>query len=402
MKKQLLTILLVFSLVPALLLACVLIALASYHSETSLQASHILTWSVAALIVIGGLSYGLIVKILIPKFMDPLNYVMGSLQYIAMDIEKGDVDLTKPLTPPGNNKLANAMAKGVNNLLSKFSTVLNEFANATASISNSSSQVNALSDESNQNMIRQRTETDQVATAITELAASAEEVARNAHMGAEAAKTADSDTQAGTAIVSEAASTIQELSTSLSGAATVIHGLEDDSNTIGAVLTVIQGIAEQTNLLALNAAIEAARAGEQGRGFAVVADEVRTLAGRTQDATQEIKTIIDQLQTRSTEAVAVMDQGCEKANLGLEKALSAGNALHDIATKVTDIDNMNALISSAAQEQCSVAEEVNQSVVRISQLTDQTTDGATQTAQASSELLKLATHLNDLAAQFKT
>ncbi|NQZ53755.1 MAG: methyl-accepting chemotaxis protein [Piscirickettsiaceae bacterium] len=402
MKKQLLQILLSLSMIPALLLAIVLVALMSYHSKTTIQIDDILFWSAITLLILGALSYGILVKILIPMFMDPLNYVIGSLQFIAKDIEKGDVDLTQPLNPPGNNKLANAMAKGVNMMLQQFSAVLVEFAQATSSISTSSSQVNNLSAESSQNMMVQRTETDQVATAITELAASAEEVARNAHMGAEAAKNADAETQAGSVIVSEAASTIQDLSASLANASTVIHGLEEDSSAIGSVLAVIQGIAEQTNLLALNAAIEAARAGEQGRGFAVVADEVRTLAGRTQDATLEIKTIIEQLQSRSSEAVKVMEDGCGKANIGLEKATAAGVALSAIAEKVAEIDNMNALISSAAQEQSAVAEEVNQSVVRISQLTDQTTEGASQTAQASSELLSLATRLNDLASQFKT
>ena len=402
MKKQLLQILLSLSMIPALLLAIVLVALMSYHSKTTIQIDDILFWSAITLLILGALSYGILVKILIPMLMDPLNYVIGSLQFIAKDIEKGDVDLTQPLNPPGNNKLANAMAKGVNMMLQQFSAVLVEFAQATSSISTSSSQVNNLSAESSQNMMVQRTETDQVATAITELAASAEEVARNAHMGAEAAKNADAETQAGSVIVSEAASTIQDLSASLANASTVIHGLEEDSSAIGSVLAVIQGIAEQTNLLALNAAIEAARAGEQGRGFAVVADEVRTLAGRTQDATLEIKTIIEQLQSRSSEAVKVMEDGCGKANIGLEKATAAGVALSAIAEKVAEIDNMNALISSAAQEQSAVAEEVNQSVVRISQLTDQTTEGASQTAQASSELLSLATRLNDLASQFKT
>jgi methyl-accepting chemotaxis protein len=181
----------------------------------------------------------------------------------------------------------------------------------------------------------------------------------------------------------------------------VINSLESDSDSIGSVLAVIQGIAEQTNLLALNAAIEAARAGEYGRGFAVVADEVRTLAGRTQDATEEIKTIIDQLQARSKEAVAVVTTGCEKANSGVEKATAAGTALNDIAGKVADIDDMNALIATAAKEQCTVAEEVSQSVIRISQLTEQTTDGSSQASQASAELAAQAESLQELASHFK-
>ncbi|MDQ7072449.1 MAG: methyl-accepting chemotaxis protein [Gammaproteobacteria bacterium] len=143
------------------------------------------------------------------------------------------------------------------------------------------------------------------------------------------------------------------------------------------------------------------RAGEYGRGFAVVADEVRTLASRTQDATEEIKTIIEQLQTRSKEAVAVVTTGCEKANSGVDKATAAGVALNDIAGKVADIDDMNALIATAAKEQCAVAEEVSQTVVRISQLTEKTTEGSNQASQASQELAEQAANLQGLASHFK-
>jgi methyl-accepting chemotaxis protein len=271
----------------------------------------------------------------------------------------------------------------------------------TDSITASSEQVRILSHDSNTNMLTQSAETGQVATAITELAASSDEVANTAKQGAEATRIADKDTKAGTRIVNEAVSTITELADNLVSASSVINSLDQDSESIGSVLAVIQGIAEQTNLLALNAAIEAARAGEQGRGFAVVADEVRTLAARTQGATQEIKDIIDQLQARSKEAVKVMDEGCTMANVGLDKAVSAGEALANIESKVADIDNMNAMIAAASQEQCAVAEEVNQSVVRISSLTEQTQDGTKQTSESSEHLLALSKELQGLASQFK-
>lgn len=360
----------------------------------------ILMWSIGAL--------GLIVIVTIfislkfsKVFVTPLEYIVGSLTYIAKDIEAGNVDLTQQLEPPGNNTLAKSMATGINTVLGKFAHVLKIFAESTNSIATSTQQVSTLSIKSSEDMASQRMETDQVATAITELSASADEVTRTAQMGADAARIADTETQEASKTVNDAASTIQELSTSLTNASTVIRGLESDSDSIGSVLSVIQGIAEQTNLLALNAAIEAARAGEQGRGFAVVADEVRTLAGRTQQATQEIKGIIEQLQTRSKEAVSVMDVGCEMATDGLNKAIQAGEALTSIANKVSDIDNMNALISTAAHEQSSVSNEVSENVVRISHLTEYTTDGATQTSQASQELMQLASHLQEVVAQFK-
>jgi len=395
MRKQLVRILLLFGLIPSSVLTM-------FIGWMSMQVSSdaLLFWALGSLAVAGSITAFVAFKFA-KAYVAPLYYVTGCLTYIAKDIERGEVDLTQPLSPPGNSKLAQSMAKGINTMLLTFSAVLKEFSVATDSISKSAKQVSDLSNESSQNMLSQHAETEMVAAAITELAASSEEVARNAKLGAEATKIADADTKSGTTTVNEAANTIRDLASSLANAAVVVHDLEDDSENIGTVLAVIQAIAEQTNLLALNAAIEAARAGEQGRGFAVVADEVRTLAARTQDATKEIKDIIEQLQVRSKQAVKVMDDGCEKANIGLEKASSAGSALKGIATQVADIDQMNTTISSAAQEQCSVAEEVNQTVIRISLLTEKTTEGTAQASQASDELLQLATRLQELAAQFK-
>lgn len=362
--------------------------------------SSILFWSLAALAIIGSLTAYIGFRYA-STFVTPLQYVTASLQYIAKDIEAHNVDLTQRLTPPGNSTLAKEIALGINVMLEKFSEVLITFTALTNEITTSTEQVKALSYDSDSNMSIQSSESGQVATAITELAASSGEVASTAKQGAEATKIADQDTKAGTRIVDEAVSTITELADSLTSASGVINSLDEDSESIGSVLAVIQGIAEQTNLLALNAAIEAARAGEQGRGFAVVADEVRTLAARTQGATQEIKDIIDQLQARSKEAVKVMDEGCNMANAGLEKAVSAGQALANIESKVADIDNMNAMIASASQEQCAVAEEVNQSVVRISSLTDKTQEGTKQTSEASEHLLSMSKELQTLASQFK-
>ena len=399
MKKQLMLVTLLLGITPAVLMALVVSWVFISSDQTALTDSTLITLLVGIAVVIA--LTVLVGRKLVQVMLDPLNYIVGSLTFIAKDIERGDVDLTQPLQPPGKTKVGNALAKGTNSMLEKFAVTLKEFSEATNSISASTHTVSSLVNESSQNMRTQRIETDQVATAITELSASAEEVSRNAQLGADATKVADEEAQNGAKIVNEAVDTIQELAGSLSNASNVIHGLEEDSESIGSVLAVIQGIAEQTNLLALNAAIEAARAGEQGRGFAVVADEVRTLASRTQVATEEIKTIIEQLQARSKEAVAVMAKGCDNANSGVEKATAAGKALNDIASKVADIDDMNALIATAAREQCSVAEEVNQSVIRISQLTEQTTEGSSQASQASQELELQASRLKELASHFK-
>ena len=379
-----------FGLIPAILLAGFV---AWFSSQQNGEPNgSILFWLLGALTVLGLLTAYVASKYA-ASYAAPLHYVTGSLKFIAKDIEAHNVDLTQLLDPPRNSQLANEMASGINTMLEKFAAVLKTFTTVTDSISVSTEQVKALSHDSNTNMLTQSAETGQVATAITELAASSGEVANTAKQGAEATRVADEDTKAGTRIVNETVSTMTELADNLTAASSVINHLDQDSESIGSVLAVITSIAEQTNLLALNAAIEAARAGEQGRGFAVVADEVRTLAARTQDATQEIKDITDQLQSRSKEAVKVMDEGCNMANLGLEKAVSAGEALANIESKVAEIDNMNTMIAAASQEQCSVAEEVNQNVVRISSLTDQTQDGTRQTSEASEQLLALSKEL---------
>lgn len=399
MKKQFTTTLLLLGLVPVLLMTLFFTWVLMSGENTALASKEMYILAGGVIVIIAATVF--ICLALVKTIMDPLQYVIGSLTFIAKDIKKGDVDLTRPLSPPSATKMGSALGKATNAMLSEFSATLRKFSESTNNISTSTQTVSRLVSESSANMITQRTETEQVATAITELSASAQEVSRNAQLGADATKVADDEAQKGAEIVNEAVETIRALASSLSDASSVINSLESDSDSIGSVLAVIQGIAEQTNLLALNAAIEAARAGEYGRGFAVVADEVRTLASRTQDATEEIKTIVDQLQSRSKEAVVVVTSGCEKANSGVEKATAAGVALNDIASKVADIDDMNALIASAAKEQCTVAEEVSQSVIRISQLTEQTTDGSNQASQASAELADQATSLQELASHFK-
>jgi methyl-accepting chemotaxis protein len=255
--------------------------------------------------------------------------------------------------------------------------------------------------DSARNVERQRSETDQVATAINQMTATVQEVASNATNAAASANSADNNAKVGKEVVAATSDAISRLADEVENATNVIKGVEQDSASIGSVLDVIKGIAEQTNLLALNAAIEAARAGEQGRGFAVVADEVRSLASRTQESTQEIEEMIAKLQTGSKNAVGVMEQSREQAQAGVEQAREAAEALESITGAVATINDLNTQIASAAEEQSAVSEEINRSVVSISQISEETATGAEQTTSSANDLSKLAGDLQGLVSQFR-
>ena len=256
-------------------------------------------------------------------------------------------------------------------------------------------------EETKRDTLQQQSETSQVVTAMNEMTATVQEVARHATEAASAANKADHASVEGKKVVLSTMNAIEALSSEVHSAANVISQLEKDSENIGTVLDVIKGIAEQTNLLALNAAIEAARAGEQGRGFAVVADEVRTLASRTQQSTQEIQAMIENLQVGAQTAVKVMDESRAKAESSVSQAAKAGGSLEDITHSVSLINDMNTQIATAAEEQSAVAEEINRNIVNISEIVDRTADGANQTSIASEELASLAAQLQQLVNQFK-
>lgn len=297
------------------------------------------------------------------------------------------------------------------NASSKFANDYNMFIEAVSSairnskttaehLSASTEQMQAQSDYARQGVTRQQLETDQIATAINEMTATVQEVARSATDAASAAAQADQEANNGKNVVANTVSSIQTLAENVEEAADVIQKLEVDTTEIGGVLDVIKGIADQTNLLALNAAIEAARAGEQGRGFAVVADEVRTLASRTQESTEEINGMIEKLQTGAKNAVNVMETGRQQAQNGVEQASKAGQSLQLITQSVATINDMNTQIAGAAKEQSKVAEEINRNVVNISQVADETANNVSQVADKSSELGNLASALNTEVERF--
>jgi len=258
----------------------------------------------------------------------------------------------------------------------------------------------AMADDSNRTVSSQLGEINQVATAMHEMTATIHDVAANAASAAHGAGEADAEARHGQRVVSETIKVIGELAAEVENSANVIQQLEAESANIGAVLDVIRDIAEQTNLLALNAAIEAARAGEQGRGFAVVADEVRTLASRTQQSTGEIQAIIQSLQGRAAAATQVMKAGRSKAEASVDKAGAAGDSLAKITSAVASINDMNTQIASAAEEQSAVAEEINRNVNTISQVAEETSASAESTSRASEDMARLVQRLQSLVMQF--
>ncbi|WP_078119952.1 methyl-accepting chemotaxis protein [Thiosocius teredinicola] len=262
-------------------------------------------------------------------------------------------------------------------------------------------RLSSVSEETKQGLAKQNTETHAVATSMNRMAETVQHVADHAGQAAAAAKEADQQAESGNRLVHETLGAIQQLAAEVDRTSEVIASLKNDTVDIGAVLEAIRGISEQTNLLALNAAIEAARAGEQGRGFAVVADEVRTLASRTQQSTSDIQRMIESLQNRANEAVAAMSLGSERTSRCIDDAEKAKEALSAITTAVNNIHEMNNQIADQAQLQRSTVEEINQNVLNISAIAAQTESGASQTSESSIGTNDLASRLGQAVAQFK-
>ncbi len=288
----------------------------------------------------------------------------------------------------------NLMAENLRNIMGQIS-------GSTTQLAAAAEEMSAITDEANRGVQKQQADVEQVAMAMSEMSSSVQDVARSAAVAAESASEADSEAKAGALVATEAIGGIDSLVGEVEKAAKVIQKLEQETENIGMVLDVIRGIAEQTNLLALNAAIEAARAGEQGRGFAVVADEVRTLASRTQKSTQEIQQMIERLQVGAVDAVQVMEQARSQAQNSVDQVEKAAESLAYIAGSVSGINDMNAQIASAAEEQSAVSAEISNSIASIREVSDQVAAGAQQTASASEELARLSSQQQALMAQFR-
>ena len=323
-------------------------------------------------------------------------------QMVAMldDIAQGEGDLTRRLATDRADELG-AIAKGFNTFLGKLQVMISQVVTSVQQVSDSSEHTADIAIRTNQGVQKQMAEIDLVATAVHEMTATAQDVARNATHAAEAANHADQAANQGKNVVHNTSNAIAALASEIGRAVGVVQTLAKDSENINAILVAIRGIAEQTNLLALNAAIEAARAGEQGRGFAVVADEVRNLAQKTQQATEEIQSMIQQLQHGTREVVKVMEDSQSKTEISVQQANQAATALQSITQAVSVINDMNTQIASAAEEQSAVAEDINRNVSNIGQVANEVASGADEASQASAELTKLAEQQRRLINQFK-
>ncbi len=294
------------------------------------------------------------------------------------------------------------ISKIINIFANQLKSMVNEMKEASNELDNASIQLKTLTDETAENALRQKNETEIIAAAANEMTNTANNIVNSAHTAAEATERANIQAESGAKKSNQALSSISQLVSNLDQASKVIHNLENESCNIGGVLDVIRGISEQTNLLALNAAIEAARAGEQGRGFAVVADEVRTLASRTQESTDQIKDLIDSLQSGSSDAVNVMKDALDQVNENNMHVKEVSSSLSDIASEVASINQILIEMSTASETQNQSAQKINQNILSIRSLAEKTTEGTENIRIAESNLEKVAGNLQQIITHFKT
>lgn len=341
-------------------------------------------------IVIGVINYYLLNILLISK--------LKSIAMVSTAISNHDLSANCVLE---SHDVIGDIVNSFNKMSDTLRDVVSELKQSSEQMLNGVNQICVVADATSNGVQSQHSQTQNVEMAIQQMTQTAQDVSSRAAQAAEAAAIAKEESVKGKHVVGQTVSSIQTLAGAVENASRSINRVEQESINIGGVLDVIQGISEQTNLLALNAAIEAARAGEQGRGFAVVADEVRTLAQRTQESTKEIQAMIETLQLVSRETVAVMEQGQSQADESVANAKEAGQSLEQITQAVQAITEMNTLINDQAGSQSGIAVEINQNMSAISAIASESKDGAERTNQESQVLANLASKLQQLVAKFQ-
>ena len=343
------------------------------------------------LAVVCALVLGIVITRLI---VTPIRAAVASAERVAQG------DLTQPIRSSRRDE-AGQLLQSLDAMQRNLKNTVQQLAGASSQLAAAAKQLQAVTEETSRGQVRQHDEVQQAATAVNEMTAAVEEVARNAVATSTASQETSHEAQQGREQVLQAAQAMTMMTSEITDSTQKVQTLEGQIREIGQVLDVIRGIAEQTNLLALNAAIEAARAGEQGRGFAVVADEVRALAHRTQGSTGEIERMMNAVRSSADEAVSAMHKSQALADDTQQRANRAGEALERITAGVARIEERNLVIASAAEEQAQVAREVDRNLVNIQDLSTQTATGAQQTAASSQELSRLATSFQGLVAQFR-
>ena len=324
----------------------------------------------------------------------PLNQTLKVAERVASG------DLSHDLTSTRQDELGQ-LQRAMQSMTVGLRELIGGISDGVTQIASAAEQLSSVTEQTSAGVNNQKIETDQVATAMNEMAATVQEVARNAEEASEAAVAADQQAREGDKVVGEAIAQIERLATEVGNSTEAMGHLKRESDKIGSVLDVIKSVAQQTNLLALNAAIEAARAGEAGRGFAVVADEVRSLAQRTQKSTEEIEELIVGLQTGTQQVATIMDNSRGLTDSSVELTRRAGSALANITRTVSTIQAMNSQIATAAEQQSAVAEEINRSVLNVRDVSEQTSSASEETAASSAELARLGIYLQTLVGRFR-
>ncbi len=359
--------------------------------QTAKTTKNLAIYGAIIALILGGCIAGVVTR----SVVVPINRANN----VIASITQGD--LTSEMLVDSKDEIG-VMGNNLNNFTHRLRSTVGEIKQSANKIAISSEGMSSVTTQTCSRVSTQKVATEQVATAMAEMSATVQDVARSASDASEAANNATIVAKQGNQVVESTVRAIEELAKEVDESAKVIARLRADSSNIGSLVDTIKAIAEQTNLLALNAAIEAARAGEQGRGFAVVADEVRSLAQRTQESTSEIESKILLFQTGAESSESTMASNCEKARLTVEQANEAGESLASIMRSVDTILQMNTSIATGTEEQSAVAEEINRSVVEIQQIADETNQGGEQLAQHSEDLNELRTKLQSGIAFFKT